>query len=83
MSKTNTCCDVIAKCNILAKNSTFHACSKHIDVHYHWIWEVLEDKLLQLDKIHTDKNWSDMMTKVLLTKKFENCCEGAGVMLPN
>ena len=37
----------------LAKNSTFHARSKHIDVCYHWIREVLEDKLLQLEKIHT------------------------------
>jgi len=40
----------------LAKNSTFHARSKHIDVRYHWIREVLEDKLLQLEKIHIDED---------------------------
>jgi len=57
----------------LAKNTTFHSCSKHIDVRYYWIREVLEDKLLQLEKVHTDEKWSDMMTKVLSTKKFENC----------
>ena len=67
----------------LAKNSTFHSRSKHIDVRYHWIWKVLEDKLLQLEKVYTDENWSDMMTKVLPTKKFENCCKGAGVMFPD
>ena len=67
----------------LAKNSTFHSRSKHIDVCYHWIRQVLEDKLLQLEKVHTDENWSDMMTKVLATKKFENCCKGAGVIFPN
>ena len=67
----------------LAKNSTFHARSKHIDVRYHWIRKILEDKLLQIEKVHTDENWSDMMTKVLPTKKFENCCKGAGVMFPN
>jgi len=67
----------------LAKNSTFHAHSKHIDVRYHQIREVLKDKLLQLEKIHTDENWSDMMTKVLPTKKFENCCKGSDVLFPN
>ena len=67
----------------LAKNSTFHSRSKHVDVRYHWIRAVLEDKLLQLEEVHTDENWSDMMTKVLLTKKFENYCKGAGVMVPN
>ena len=32
----------------LSKNSTFHSRSKHIDVHYHWICDVLEEKLLSL-----------------------------------
>ena len=67
----------------LAKNFTFPARSKHIDVHCHWIWEVLEDKLPELEKIHTDENWSDMMTKVLPAKKFENCCKGTSVLFPN
>jgi len=44
---------------------------------------VLEHKLLQLEKVHTDENWSDIMTKVLPTKKFENCCKGASVMFAN
>ena len=67
----------------LAKNYTFHSHSKHIDVRYHWIREVLEDKLLQFEKVHTDENWSDMMTKVLSIKKCENYCKGADMMFPN
>lgn len=35
----------------LSKNSTFHSRSKHIDVRYHWIRDVLDSKLLQLEKI--------------------------------
>jgi len=66
----------------LAKNSTSHSRSKHIDVRYHWIWDVLEDNLLQLEKVHTYENWSNMMTKVILTKNFKNCCKGAGVVPP-
>ena len=47
----------------LAKNPMFHSCSKHIDIHYHWIQEVLDEKKLKLEKIHTDFNWCDIMTK--------------------
>ncbi|WMV44256.1 hypothetical protein MTR67_037641 [Solanum verrucosum] len=58
----------------LGKNSTFHGRSKHIDVRYHWIRDVLDSKLLELEKIHTNDNGSDMMTKALPRGKFEDCC---------
>ena len=48
----------------LSKNSTFHSRSKHIDVRYHWIRDVLDSKLLQLEKVHTDDNISDMLTNI-------------------
>ena len=57
------------------KNSTFHSRSKHIDMRYHWIWDALDAKLLELAKIHTDDNGADMMTKALPRGKFEVCCE--------
>ena len=57
----------------LSKNSSFHLRSKHINVRYHWIHDVLNDKLLQLEKVHTDKNTSDMLTKVLTKDKHEKC----------
>ena len=49
----------------LGKNPTFHGRSKHIDVRYHWIRDILDSTLLELEKIHTDDNGSDMMTKTL------------------
>ena len=63
----------------LGKNSTFHARSKHIDVRYHWIRDVLDAKLLELEKIHTDDNGADMLTKALPRGKFETCCFIAGM----
>ena len=62
----------------LSKNSTFHGRSKNIDVRYHLIRDVLDSKLLELEKIHTNDNGSDMMTKALLRGKFEDCCMVAG-----
>ncbi|KAH7295960.1 hypothetical protein KP509_26G001200 [Ceratopteris richardii] len=49
----------------LAKNATFHACTKHIDVRYHFIREVLEDGLITLIKVNTSENPKDALTKCL------------------
>ena len=67
----------------LGKNSSFHSRSKHIDVRYHWIRDVLEKKLLQLEKIHTDENGSDMLTKTLPKEKLEYCRQAAGLVDPS
>lgn len=63
----------------LSKNSTYHSRSKHIDVRYHWIRDMLENKLLRIEKIHTNDNGADMMTKALPKEKIEFCKEAAGL----
>ncbi|KAL5842405.1 hypothetical protein ACOSQ3_013008 [Xanthoceras sorbifolium] len=67
----------------LGKNSSFHSRSKHIDVRYHWIRDVLEKKQLQLEKIHTEENGSDMLTKILPRQFFEFCRLAAGMVEPS
>lgn len=67
----------------LGKNSSFHSRSKHIDVRYNWIRDVLDEKLLELEKIHTDHNGSDMMTKTLPREKLEHCHLIAGMVNPS
>ena len=57
----------------LAKNPVFHAKTKHVDVKYHFIREVLEDKLLQLAKVHTSENPADLLTKGLSSERFAHC----------
>lgn len=37
----------------LAKNSTFHFRTKHIEIRYRWIREVLQEKKTHLDKVYT------------------------------
>lgn len=64
----------------LSKNSTFHSRFKHIDVRYHWIRDALDMKLFHIDKIHTDDNGSDMMTKPLSVEKLETCRQKAGLV---
>jgi hypothetical protein len=67
----------------LVKNSSFHSRSKHIDVRYHWIRDTLNDKLLNLEKIHTDDNGSDMLTKALIREKLETCRSIAKMAIPS
>jgi hypothetical protein len=63
----------------LAKNPSFHSRTKHMDVMYHWIREVVSSKLLKLEKIHADKNGSDMMTKILPSEKVNSyILQGSG-----
>lgn len=64
----------------LSKNSSFHSRSKHIDVRYHWIREVLSSKQMQLEKVHTDDNGADMLTKVVTREKLEVCRQMAGMI---
>ena len=49
----------------LAKNQLYHARTKHIDVRYYFVRDILEDCDIELKKIHTKNNSTDMLTKVI------------------
>nr|GFB54566.1 serine decarboxylase [Tanacetum cinerariifolium] len=49
----------------------FHKRTKHIDVRYHWIRDVIEDGNFELNKVHTDDNASDMLTKAVAREKLK------------
>ncbi|MCO5579070.1 hypothetical protein L7F22_032922 [Adiantum nelumboides] len=63
----------------LAKNPVFHSKTKYIDVKYHFIRKVLEDKQIQLMKIHTKDNPADLLTKGLPGEGFVHCRELLGI----
>jgi hypothetical protein len=63
----------------LSKNASLHSRSKHIDVRYHWIRNVLSSKQLQLEKVHTDDNGADMLNKVVTRAKLDVCRRLAGM----
>ena len=41
----------------------------------------MDEKKLKLEKIHTNFNWSYMMTKTITTMKVEDCCQGVGIVV--
>ena len=71
-------CDSQSALN-LSKNSTYHLRMKHIDVRYHWLRLIVDQQLMQLRKIHIDKNPANMLTKVVPKEKPELCVGSAGM----
>ena len=66
----------------LAKNPTYHSKIKHIDVQYHFVRDMVEDKVLLL-KLDTLKNIVDPLTKFVSTEKFSWCREAMGIFSLN
>ncbi|GKV30830.1 hypothetical protein SLEP1_g39605 [Rubroshorea leprosula] len=64
---------------LLAKNPTFHSCTKHIDVRYHFVRQLVEDGKILLHKVHTSSNPADMLTKPVARDKFNWCKSSIGL----
>ncbi|GKC93337.1 putative ribonuclease H-like domain-containing protein, partial [Tanacetum coccineum] len=47
----------------IVKNLVFHSKTKHIEIRHHFIRDSNEKKLIQMVKIHTNKNVADLLTK--------------------
>ncbi|RDX84971.1 hypothetical protein CR513_33902, partial [Mucuna pruriens] len=56
----------------LSKNVTYHYRTKHIDVRYHWLRDAIEEKQFQVQKIHTDRNAADILTKNVTRKSSDD-----------
>lgn len=57
----------------LAKHQVYHARTKHIDVRFHKVRELIASGDLILEKVHTFENAADMLTKIVTVDKFEHC----------
>ncbi|GKC16176.1 ribonuclease H-like domain-containing protein, partial [Tanacetum coccineum] len=47
----------------IAKNPVYHSKTKHIEIRHHFIRDCYEKKLISVEKIHTDLNVADLLTK--------------------
>ena len=54
----------------LAHNPVFHTSTKHIDIQYHYIWEEVEVKKIELTYVPISKMIANGLTKTLTYAKF-------------
>ncbi|GKD50878.1 putative ribonuclease H-like domain-containing protein [Tanacetum coccineum] len=47
----------------IVKNLVYHSKTKHIEIHHHFIRDCYEKKLISVEKIHTNLNVADLLTK--------------------
>ena len=59
----------------LAKNRVYHARTKHIDIRFHKIRELIVTGDIVLEKVHTLENVADMLTKPVTATKFKHCLD--------
>ena len=52
-----------------------HAKTKHINVRFHKIRELIVTRDIVLEKVHTSKNAVDMLTKPVTAAKFKHCLD--------
>lgn len=68
---------------MLASNTVFHSRTKHIDIRYHFVRQIVESGALTLDHIPTEKMPADVLTKGLSKPKHTNCINLLGLEMIN
>ena len=63
-------CDNTSAINI-SKNPVMHAKTKHIAIKYHYVRELVEDKQVKMEYIHSKEQIDDIFTKPLPKDAFE------------
>ncbi|OWZ18480.1 RxLR effector protein [Phytophthora megakarya] len=66
----------------LAKNPEFHKRTKHIDIHYHFVREKVEDGQVMLEYISTLDMLADLMTKPIPATQFGVLRSKLGIKAP-
>ena len=57
----------------LTNNPSYNDKTKHFDVQYHFVTDMVEDKKVLLEKVDTLKIVADSLTKSVSTEKFSWC----------
>ena len=73
-------CDNSSAINI-SKNPVQHSKTKHIDIRYHFIRDLVERKIVVLEYIPIERQNTNIFTKPLDRSKFETLRQVIGVIL--
>lgn len=63
----------------LVKNPTFHARTKHVDVQFHFVHDMVENGKVKMEKVDTLENVVNALTNLVSTKNFRWCVGSIGL----
>lgn len=78
---TILCCDNKGAID-LTKKTAFNGQTKHIEVHYHWICEIVEKGIVTMRQISTKNMIADLLTKPLYPKQNHRFQQLSGLINP-
>ena len=73
-------CDNMSAINIF-KNLVQHSRTKHIDIRYHFIHELVEKGTILIDYVQSEQQKADLFTKPLDALRFDYLRKALGVCL--
>jgi len=56
----------------LANHQVYHERTKHIDIHLHFVRDMIETKEIMVEKVASEENLADMFTKSLSRSRFKH-----------
>jgi hypothetical protein len=71
---------IIQSCVKLSENPVFHDKSKHIEIKYHYIRDIMQRKVVHMQYLPTHEQIVDIFTKLLSKTKFECLRERLGLV---
>ncbi|GJU89356.1 putative ribonuclease H-like domain-containing protein [Tanacetum coccineum] len=63
VATSTTKAEYVATASYCGQNPVYHSKTKHIEIRHHFIRDSYEKKLIRVEKIHTDFNVADLLTK--------------------
>ena len=67
-------------CINMTKNLMFHDKSKHIEIRYYYIRNMVQKGAINVQYMSTDEKFFNVLTKPLSRVKFEYFCDNIGVV---
>jgi len=55
----------------MARNLQFHKCSKHIEICWHWVRNLVQEGKVFIDSCHDPEQMANILTKALLCPKHQ------------